>query len=220
MISEPSKRAKVDVPSSTVAADAIANVPATTTTIEVTTVIEVMAPPTFSNPSVEIQTSEPSTEREKGGGKKKKKRLTAMKMRHQLITNIKAMNHLRSKAVKTKEDHQAEINHLLEGKAKVDYTLERKMAEIESPIEVDPLPQDVSLRAYVRNPKKEVQQLKKKLGKIEDKLKKSKKNYADGAIEINCLRQSSKQFFREYTTKKNHLNEELEEIKKSASEKS
>ena len=49
--------------------------------------------------------------------------------------------------------------------------------------------------------------------------KKSKKNYAKAAIEINHLRQSSKQFFKEYTTKKYHLSEELERKRKIASEK-
>ncbi|EHA8587317.1 putative ensconsin-like [Cocos nucifera] len=53
-----------------------------------------------------------------------------LEMGHKLITNIKMMNCLRSKAVKAQEDHQAEINHLLEEKAKVDHLLERKMPEV------------------------------------------------------------------------------------------
>ncbi|EHA8586490.1 hypothetical protein COCNU_scaffold000436G000010 [Cocos nucifera] len=41
-----------------------------------------------------------------------------LEMGHQLIANIKAMNNLRSEVIKAQEDHQVEINHLLEGKAK------------------------------------------------------------------------------------------------------
>ncbi|EHA8587748.1 hypothetical protein COCNU_scaffold003117G000010 [Cocos nucifera] len=55
-----------------------------------------------------------------------------LKMGHQLIANIKVMNHMRSEVVKIKEDHQAETSRLLKEKAKVESLLEKKTAEIGS----------------------------------------------------------------------------------------
>ncbi|KAG1327735.1 hypothetical protein COCNU_01G016690 [Cocos nucifera] len=91
---------------------------------------------------------------------------------------------------------------------------------LESPIDVEPLPQGIPLKVFNRKLKKEVHHLSKKLKKTEDELQKSYKNYADAAIEINHLRQAYKKDFKEYTKKKNHLKVELEKIMKHASEKS
>ena len=94
------------------------------------------------------------------------------------------------------------------------------MLKVQSPIEADPLPQGVFLKAHIRSLRREVRHLKKNLEKTEDKLKKSEKNYADAATEISRLHQSSRQLFKEYNTKKFNLNEELEGVKGCASKKS
>ena len=80
------------------------------------------------------------------------------------------------------------------------------------------LSQSIPLKAHIKDLKREFHQLKKKLRKIEDELKKSKKGYTKVLVEINRLRQSSKQFFKKYTAKKYYLTEELEWATKLASD--
>ncbi|KAG1355258.1 putative ensconsin-like [Cocos nucifera] len=54
-----------------------------------------------------------------------------LEMGHQLITNIKVMNRLRSKVIKTQEKHQAEISHLFEERAEVDHRFKEKSTKVE-----------------------------------------------------------------------------------------
>ncbi|EHA8588710.1 hypothetical protein COCNU_scaffold006387G000010 [Cocos nucifera] len=54
------------------------------------------------------------------------------RMGHQIIANIKVMNHQRSEVEKVWEEHQVEISHLLEEKlAKIDYLLKEKSVKVE-----------------------------------------------------------------------------------------
>ena len=75
------------------------------------------------------------------------------------------------------------------------------------------------MKTYIRNLKRKVRHLTKRLKKIEGELHRSK-DYAKATIEINHLCQACKKDSKECTDKKNHLKEELEEIRKHASEKS
>ena len=81
---------------------------------------------------------------------------------------------------------------------------------MQSPIEAEPLPQGIPLKAHIKSLRREIHQTKKKLKKTEDELQRFKKCYTDASIKINHLRQSSKQFFMDHTVKKYHLIEELE----------
>ncbi|KAG1363591.1 putative ensconsin-like [Cocos nucifera] len=49
---------------------------------------------------------------------------------HQLITNIKMMNCMRSEVVKAQKDHQAETNYLLEEKIEADHLLKEKIVKV------------------------------------------------------------------------------------------
>ena len=91
---------------------------------------------------------------------------------------------------------------------------------MQSPIEVDPLPQRIFLKAHIKHLKKEIHQTKKKLKKVEDEFQKFKKKYSKAIIEITRLHQAHKRDFMDYINKKHHLKEELKEIKRHAGEKS
>ncbi|KAG1338490.1 putative G-type lectin S-receptor-like serine/threonine-protein kinase [Cocos nucifera] len=116
MPDEPSKKAKISTPSSAVPADS-------TAATEVVTAIEIVVPPMSSSPPVEIQIQEPPTEKEMG---REKKKSATRKMDHQLIINIKVMNHQRLEVEMVQEEHQIKISHLLKKKISRDQCLLKK----------------------------------------------------------------------------------------------
>ena len=59
---------------------------------------------------------------------------------------------------------------------------------MQSPIDVEPLPQGIPLKVFNRKLKKEVHQLSKKLKKTKDELQKSKDNFIIASIEISCAK--------------------------------
>ena len=73
--------------------------------------------------------------------------------------------------------------------------------------------------AHIKNLRREVYQLKKKLGKIKWELKKFKKSYTEANVEISHFRQVHKKDAMDYINKKCHLIEELERVKKLSSDK-
>ncbi|EHA8586647.1 hypothetical protein COCNU_scaffold000669G000060 [Cocos nucifera] len=78
--SEPSKRVKVNAPSSTTPTGII-DAPTTTAAIEVVAATEVAAPPTSSSPLAKVQSWEPPIEKKKGA-KKKKMKMASRKVKH------------------------------------------------------------------------------------------------------------------------------------------
>ncbi|EHA8588306.1 hypothetical protein COCNU_scaffold004692G000020 [Cocos nucifera] len=122
---EPSKKMRVGVSSSAMPINAAA-------TPKIMDAIEAVALPTSSSSPTKVPTSELPTERvmevEK---KKKKKKLAVVKIGHQLITNIKVLNHMKLEVVKAEEDHQAKVACLLKEKVKVDRRLKERLAEVE-----------------------------------------------------------------------------------------
>ncbi|KAG1358599.1 hypothetical protein COCNU_08G000450 [Cocos nucifera] len=85
-------------------------------------------------------------------------------------------------------------------------------AEVQSPIEADPLPQGMPLKSSLRRLRKKVHHLRRKVENMEGELKKSKKNYAEASVEINPLRQAYKKDSMDYIKKKWNFEVKLEEI--------
>ncbi|KAG1363588.1 hypothetical protein COCNU_11G004150 [Cocos nucifera] len=54
-----------------------------------------------------------------------------LKLGHQLIVNIKAMNRMKSEAMKAEEDHQIEVARLCDEKAKINHLLKERSIEVE-----------------------------------------------------------------------------------------
>ncbi|EHA8592230.1 hypothetical protein COCNU_contig69376565G000010 [Cocos nucifera] len=104
-----------------------------------------------------------------------------------------------------------------------------------SPINADPLPQGIPLKAHLKYLRKEVHQLKKKLKKIEDELQKFREHALEAITEVTHLR---KLHMRDYATevtrlrklhmrdyasvaiRKSVFEKELAELKKNTSDKS
>ena len=91
---------------------------------------------------------------------------------------------------------------------------------MQSSIDAEPLPQGISLKSIVKNLKKEVHHLRKKLKKAEDELQKSRKNASEATIEVSCLRKLHMKDSTTFAIKKGNFKRELAELNKSASDKS
>ncbi|EHA8588940.1 hypothetical protein COCNU_scaffold007375G000010 [Cocos nucifera] len=78
----------------------------------------------------------------------------------------------------------------------------------------------VPLKSMIRNLRKEVYHLKKKLKKTEDELQRSKKNALKVMIEVTCFRNLHMKDFINYNTKKGNFEKELARFRKDASDKS
>ena len=85
---------------------------------------------------------------------------------------------------------------------------------MQSPIDADLLPQEVSLKSMIRNLKREVHHLKKKLKKIEDELQKSRKNALEATIEVTHLRKLQRKDSVSFSIRKDNFERELAELKK------
>ncbi|EHA8586663.1 hypothetical protein COCNU_scaffold000703G000060 [Cocos nucifera] len=139
--------------------------------------------------------------------------LSSTVLGHHLFDNIKAVNLHEAEALKAAKEAE-------ESKAKVESSICKYCHQAQTWTKAMPLPQAVPLRIHMKAMEKEVCQVNKELKKTKDELQKSRNNYATTSVEINRLRQASKQAFKEYTSKKYHLSEELEQASKCASEKS
>ncbi|EHA8586717.1 hypothetical protein COCNU_scaffold000789G000020 [Cocos nucifera] len=91
---------------------------------------------------------------------------------------------------------------------------------MQSPIDVELLPQGILLKLIVKNLKKKVHHLRKKLKKAEDEHQKSRENALEATIEVTYLHKLHMKDSANFTNKKGSFEKELAKLKKSASDKS
>nr|XP_029117315.1 uncharacterized protein LOC114912958 [Elaeis guineensis] len=89
----------------------------------------------------------------------------------------------------------------------------------ECPAKALPLPLGVPLKSTIQRLKKEVLQLTKKLKKSEGELRQAKKCYSEAAAEAAHFRSLQVKAIMDYSRRKANFTKELEECKKSASDR-
>ncbi|EHA8586611.1 hypothetical protein COCNU_scaffold000575G000020 [Cocos nucifera] len=134
---------------------------------------------------------------------------------HHILAHLKRINRQEVEALKVQGDLQAKIDCLQEKVAEAKHLTEEK-----SPIDVEQLPQGIPLRSIVRNLKKEVHHLRKKLKRTKDELQKSRKNALEVIIEVTRVRKLQIKDSTTFTIKKGSFERKLVELKKSNSDKS
>ena len=87
------------------------------------------------------------------------------------------------------------------------------------PAEALPLPLGVPLKSTIQRLKKEVLHLTKKLKKSEGELRESRKCYSEAAAEAAHFRSLQVKAIMDYSRRKANFTKELEECKKSASDR-
>ncbi|EHA8588403.1 hypothetical protein COCNU_scaffold005031G000040 [Cocos nucifera] len=207
------KKARIDIPSSMASVNAIATLevadgikvaPAT----EVGTIDGAAVPPTSSSPPIEIQVPKLNAK-----GKKREKEEEKKEVDHHKGAPSEEAG------PSTTAADLPPAKPIVEKPGPTDAMPNSSIAPLKSPVEADPLPQGVPLKVHVKNLRKEVHQLKRKLGKMEGELQKFKKSYADANVEINRLHQVHKKDAIDYIDKKRQLTEELERAKKLSNDK-
>ena len=91
---------------------------------------------------------------------------------------------------------------------------------MQSPIDVESLPQEIPLKLIIKSLKRKIHHLRKKLKKIEDELQRSKKNASKVMIEVTRLHKLYMKDSISFSIKKDNFEKKLAEFKKSASDKS
>ncbi|EHA8588032.1 hypothetical protein COCNU_scaffold003949G000010 [Cocos nucifera] len=90
----------------------------------------------------------------------------------------------------------------------------------ESPINIDPLPQGVLLKPLIKDLKKEIHLLKRKLKKTEDNLQASQMNASEATKEVTCLQNLHMKDSASFSIRKESFERKLAELRKNASDKS
>ncbi|EHA8586371.1 hypothetical protein COCNU_scaffold000249G000020 [Cocos nucifera] len=89
-----------------------------------------------------------------------------------------------------------------------------------SPLDADLLPQGVLLKSLIRNLKKKVHHLRKKLKKMEDDLQALRENASEVTKEVTYLQNVHMKDSASFAIQKRIFKKEISELKKSASDKS
>ncbi|KAG1362643.1 hypothetical protein COCNU_10G008620 [Cocos nucifera] len=134
---------------------------------------------------------------------------------HQMLAHIKRVHHQEAEAQKAPEDLRAEVNCLQERVDEVEH-----LAEEKSPINVDPLHQGVSIKPLIKNLRKKVHLLRKKLKKMEDDLRALQKNASEVMKEVTHLRGLHMKEVVSFSIQKGSFKKEVTKLKKNASDKS
>ncbi|EHA8587630.1 hypothetical protein COCNU_scaffold002859G000020 [Cocos nucifera] len=159
---------------------------------------------------------------------------TFLESGHQLLAHIKTINHLRSKALKAQEDHQAEVSHLQkENAVEVDCLIKEKAIEVWGLQKALKNEERTSTglkaalaseeerrkKAHAKNLRREVHHLKRKLEKAEKEPQKLRKDRSEMTVEITHLCKLHKIDSMSFINWKWDLTEDLERMKKLGSEK-